>query len=189
MSYQVGDKVRFLNADGSGVITKVIDSNNVEVKNEFGFEEIYNVKELVSDRSEEDYKTENSSFDEEVKLKLKADKNSSSFNKLNKKFKHLNKLIHKERPVIDLHIEKLIDSHIGMSNSQILNIQMSHFKSFLNHSIAKKSRKIVVIHGVGEGVLRHEIRKEIDIYHPNFEFHDAAYNEFGYGATEIRLIL
>ena len=76
-----------------------------------------------------------------------------------------------------------------MSNSQILNIQMSHFKSFLNHSIAKKSRKIVVIHGVGEGVLRHEIRKELDIYHPNFEFHDASYDEFGYGATEIRLIL
>ena len=189
MSFQLGDKVRFLNADGFGVITKVIDSYKVEVENEYGFEEIYNLKELVSERSEEDYKTENSAFDEEIKLKLKADKNSNSVNELNKKFKNLNKSIHKERPILDLHIEKLIDSHIGMSNSQILNIQMSHFKSFLSHSIAKKSRKIVVIHGVGEGVLRHEIRKELDIYHPNFEFHDASYDEFGYGATEIRLIL
>ena len=75
-----------------------------------------------------------------------------------------------------------------MSNSQILNIQMSHFKSFLNRSIAKKLRKIIVIHGVGEGVLRHEIRKELDIYHPSFEFQDASYDEFGYGATEIRLV-
>lgn len=189
MSFQVGDKVRFLNADGFGVITKIIDSNKVEVENEYGFEEIYNLKELVSERSEEDYKTENSAFVEEIKLKLKANKNSNSVNELNKKFKNLNKLIHKERPVLDLHIEKLIDSHIGMSNSQILNIQMSQFKSFLSHSIAKKSRKIVIIHGVGEGVLRHEIRKELDIYHPNFEFHDASYDEFGYGATEIRLIL
>ena len=187
MSFQVGDKVKFLNADGFGVITKVIDSNKVEVENEYGFEEIYNLKELVSERSEDDYKTENSTFDEAIKLK--ADKNSNSVNELNKKFKNLNKSIHKERPILDLHIEKLIDSHIGMSNSQILNIQMSHFKSFLSHSIAKKSRKIVVIHGVGEGVLRHEIRKELDIYHPNFEFHDASYDEFGYGATEIRLIL
>jgi dsDNA-specific endonuclease/ATPase MutS2 len=45
----------------------------------------------------------------------------------------------------------------------------------------------VVIHGVGEGVLRHEIRKVLDIYHPNFEFQDASYEEFGYGATEIRI--
>ena len=49
-------------------------------------------------------------------------------------------------------------------------------------------RKIVVIHGVGEGVLRHEIRKELDIYHPYFEYYDASYDQFGYGATEIRLI-
>mgnify|MGYP003319912634 CR=1 FL=1 len=47
MSFQVGDKVRFLNADGFGVITKVIDSNKVEVENEYGFEEIFNLKELV----------------------------------------------------------------------------------------------------------------------------------------------
>ena len=74
-----------------------------------------------------------------------------------------------------------------MSNFQILNIQISHFKSFLNSSIAKKANKIVVIHGVGEGVLRHDIRKELDVYHPSFEFYDASYEEFGYGATEIIL--
>ena len=94
----------------------------------------------------------------------------------------------KERVVLDLHIENLIDSHNGMSNSAILKIQMTHFKSFLNKSINKKQRKIVVIHGVGEGVLRHEIRKELDIYHPYFEYCDASYEDFGYGATEIRLI-
>ena len=187
MSFQVGDKVRFLNTDGFGVITKIIDSYKVEVENEFGFEEIYNLKELVAERSNKDYQIENSSFDDEIKLKLNADKNTSSIKELNKKFKHFNRY-NKELPVIDLHIEKLIDLHYGMSNSQILNIQISHFKSFLKHCIAKKSRKIVVIHGVGEGVLRHEIRKELDIYHPNFEFYDASYVEFGYGATEIKLI-
>ena len=57
---------------------QIADSYNVEVENEYGFEEIYNIKELVSERSEEDYKTENSAFDEEIKLKLKADKNSNS---------------------------------------------------------------------------------------------------------------
>ena len=32
-----------------------------------------------------------------------------------------------------------------------------------------------------------QIRKVLDIYHPNFEFQDASYEEFGYGATEIRI--
>lgn len=188
MSFKVGDKVRFLNTDGFGVVVNILDSTKVEVENEYGFEEIYDLKELVAERRKEDYQTENSSFNDEIALKLNADKNSNSINNFNKKIRHFNKINNKERLVIDLHIEKLIDSHFGMSNSQILNIQMSHFKSFLNCSIAKKSRKIIVIHGVGEGVLRHEIRKELDIYHPNFEFQDASYDEFGYGATEIRLV-
>ena len=81
----------------------------------------------------------------------------------------------------------MIDSYKGMSNGEILKIQMTRFKRFLNNSIDRRQRKVVVIHGVGEGVLRHEIRKELDIYHPYFEYYDASYEEFGYGATEIRL--
>lgn len=74
-----------------------------------------------------------------------------------------------------------------MSNSQILTIQLTHFRRFLNKSINKQQRKIVVIHGVGEGVLRYEIRKELDNYYSEFKYYDAPYEEFGMGATEILL--
>lgn len=187
MSFKIGKRVRFLNADGYGIVTKIIDSNRLEVENEFGFEEIYDKSELVLERSKEDYYKDNLLSNKEIENKLKIDKYDQSAYDLQQKFNNLNLKADKGRLVIDLHIEKLISSHLGMSNFQILNIQMSHFKSFLNTSIAKKANKIVVIHGVGEGVLRHEIRKELDVYHPNFEFYDASYEEFGYGATEIRL--
>ena len=187
MIFNVGDKVRFLNSDGYGIITKILGSNTVELENNFGFQEEYEISELVSERKQEDYQTENSSFDYQIKSKINAEKTSKKNLDLKRKFKHLEKYGSKERVVIDLHIENLIDTHNGMSNSEILKIQMTHFKLFLNKSIDKKQRKIVVIHGVGEGVLRHEIRKELDIYHPYFEYYDASYDEFGYGATEIRL--
>jgi hypothetical protein len=187
MIFNVGDKVRFLNSDGYGIITKILGSNTVELENNFGFQEEYEISELVSERKQEDYQTENLSFDYQIKSKINAEKNSKKNLDLKRKFKHLEKYGSKERVVIDLHIENLIDTHNGMSNSEILKIQMTHFKLFLNKSIDKKQRKIVVIHGVGEGILRHEIRKELDIYHPYFEYYDASYDEFGYGATEIRL--
>ena len=187
MTFNIGDKVRFLNSDGYGIITKILGSNTVELENNFGFQEEYEISELVSERKQEDYQTENLSFDHQIKSKINAEKTSKKNLDLKRKFKHLEKYGSKERVVIDLHIENLIDTHNGMSNSEILKIQMTHFKLFLNKSIDKKQRKIVVIHGVGEGVLRHEIRKELDIYHPYFEYYDASYDEFGYGATEIRL--
>ena len=188
MNFKIGDKVRFLNSDGHGIITKILDLERVELENNYGFLEEYKISELVSERKQEDYQTENLAFEQEIKSKLNSEKTNNKYFDLKRKFRHLESYGSKERVVLDLHIENLIDSHNGMSNSAILKIQMSHFKSFLNKSIDKKQRKIVVIHGVGEGVLRHEIRKELDIYHPYFEYYDASYDDFGYGATEIRLI-
>ena len=188
MNLKIGDKVRFLNSDGHGIITKILDLERVELENNFGFLEEYKISELVPERKQEDYQTENLTFDKEIKSKINAEKTNNKNFDLKRKFRHLQRYGSKEIVVLDLHIENLIDSHNGMSNSAILKIQMTHFKTFLNKSIDKKQRKIVVIHGVGEGVLRHEIRKELDIYHPYFEYYDASYDEFGYGATEIRLI-
>lgn len=188
MNFKIGDKVRFLNSDGHGIITKMLDLERVELENNYGFLEEYKISELVPERKQEDYQTENLAFDQEIKSKLNSEKTNNKNFDLKRKFRHLESYGSKERVVLDLHIENLIDSHNGMSNSAILKIQMSHFKSFLNRSIDKRQRKIVVIHGVGEGVLRHEIRKELDIYHPYFEYYDASYDDFGYGATEIRLI-
>lgn len=188
MNFKIGDKVRFLNSDGHGIIIKILDSERVELENNFGFQEEYKISDIVSERNQEDYETENLAFDDEVKSKINAEKTNKKNFDLKRKFRHLEKYGSKERVVLDLHVENLIDSHHGLSNSAILKIQMTNFKEFLIKSIDKKQRKIVVIHGVGEGVLRHEIRKELDIYHPYFEYFDASYDEFGYGATEIRLI-
>lgn len=187
MTFKIGDKVRFLNSDGYGIITKILGLNTVDLENNFGFQEEYKISELVPERSQNDYKTDNLSFDNQLKSKINSDKTNKNLTDLKRNFNHIEKYGSNDRVVIDLHIENLIDSYKGMSNGEILKIQMTRFKRFLNNSIDRRQRKVVVIHGVGEGVLRHEIRKELDIYHPYFEYYDASYEEFGYGATEIRL--
>ena len=186
-NFQIGDKVRFLNAEGQGVVNKMIDDNSVELENEYGFEEVYDVTELVPERNKEDYQTDNLAFNKQVNSKINADLNAQQAEDLKRKFRHLDAYGQKDQDIIDLHIENLMDSHRGMSNFEILNVQMTHFRRFLNKSINKQHRKIVVIHGVGEGVLRQELRKELDNFFPNLEYYDASYQEFGMGATEIRL--
>ena len=88
---------------------------------------------------------------------------------------------------IDLHIENLIDSHRGMDNYQIIQVQMARFRRSINIALSRRLKKIVFIHGVGSGVLREEIRFELKEMYPNFEYFDGSYQEYGQGATEVLL--
>ena len=58
---------------------------------------------------------------------------------------------------VDLHIEKLVPSIKGLSNHEILNIQMDTAKGQLEFAIRNRMQKLVFIHGVGEGVLKSEL--------------------------------
>ena len=48
----------------------------------------------------------------------------------------------------------------------------------------KKSIPLVFIHGVGEGVLKEELRYLFNRY-DNVKFYDADYQKYGLGATEV----
>lgn len=186
MQFKVGDKVRFLNEVGEGTIIEVLSSNAVMVENQDGFDYRYAISDLVMEVPKEDYKLDGIEHVESVNEKVQAESKSKKLDDFYKKFNHLDK-INNEEHEIDLHIEELIDSHRGMSNSQILSVQMANFSRELNVAIRQGSKKLIAIHGVGEGVLRAEIRKEIHYNYPEFQTHDANYKNYGYGATEIVL--
>jgi Domain of unknown function (DUF2027)/Smr domain len=85
---------------------------------------------------------------------------------------------------IDLHIEELIDNFSGMSNFEIVQIQLNNFKNALDNAINGHYRKLVVIHGVGNGRLKQEVRNVLASY-KNVRFYDGSYAKYGFGATEI----
>jgi hypothetical protein len=89
---------------------------------------------------------------------------------------------------IDLHMDDQDLQKSQFSLSGILALQMSRFHTALDEAISKKCRKLVIIHGVGQGTLKMQIRKELQEKYPEFLFQDASFREYGFGATMVHLI-
>lgn len=84
---------------------------------------------------------------------------------------------------VDLHIHQLTTSTRGMSNFDILNLQLDTAKRQLEFAIKKRIQKVVFIHGVGEGVLKEELKYLFKKY--PVDYYDADYQKYGLGATEV----
>ena len=85
---------------------------------------------------------------------------------------------------VDLHIEHLVDNQRNMTNYEIVQIQIRHCNFTIEKAIKNNLRKLVIIHGKGEGVLKEEVRKLLKKY--PVEVIDADYRIYGLGATEVR---
>ncbi len=86
---------------------------------------------------------------------------------------------------IDLHINELLDTTAGMSNKEMLDYQMSKFHEVMEENKNKKRKKIVFIHGKGDGILKQEIYKSIKRNYKKVDCQDASFQEYGYGATMV----
>lgn len=84
---------------------------------------------------------------------------------------------------VDLHISELLDSTTGLSNSDMLEVQLEEFRKTMDAHIRHKGQKIVFIHGKGEGVLRKALLDELRRKYKQCEAQDASFREYGFGAT------
>jgi len=88
---------------------------------------------------------------------------------------------------VDLHITELLETEVGMTDKEKLDYQMDAFRAEMKAAIKEKHSRIVFIHGVGNGTLKLEIRRELHRLYPHFPFQDASFREYGYGATMVIL--
>ncbi|MFA5326952.1 MAG: DUF2027 domain-containing protein [Prolixibacteraceae bacterium] len=88
---------------------------------------------------------------------------------------------------IDLHIHELIEDTRGLANHEMLEVQLGRFRNELDTAIANGTRRIVFIHGIGNGTLKQELRKELSSKYKKYYFQDASFKEYGYGATMVIL--
>ncbi|MBS2212380.1 DUF2027 domain-containing protein [Carboxylicivirga mesophila] len=86
---------------------------------------------------------------------------------------------------VDLHIDELIDSIAGLSKGEIITIQLDKFKQVMDDNKQNRGKKIVFIHGVGNGKLKSELRKLLERQYKKHTFQDASFQEYGYGATMV----
>lgn len=89
------------------------------------------------------------------------------------------------RSVVDLHIEKLTDDWKHLTNFEILSLQLQTFEKYYELAVAHHQATLIIIHGVGEGVLRDEIHALLRLKKEVKSFINQYHPAYGYGATEI----
>jgi preprotein translocase subunit YajC len=175
--FEIGDKVAVLDEAIEGVVV-AIQNNQILIKTNDDFEMTFFVNEIVKlhKTSELNDLFLSKSISEVLKEKATPKKHKINIEKRSKKEEFVLE--------VDLHIEKLIPSVKGLSNFDILNIQMEEVKRKVEFCIKNRLPKLVLIHGVGEGVLKSEIDFFLARYN-NLSFQDASYRKYGIGATEV----
>ncbi len=89
--------------------------------------------------------------------------------------------------VQDLHIAELLDDTRGLSNGDMLNVQLDKFREIMNENRNNQGQKIVFIHGKGEGVLRKALLDELRRHWSACDVQDASFQEYGFGATQVTI--
>jgi len=178
MIFKVGDVVLVLDEAMSGKIKKIV-GNTITIETTDGFLLDFESNELVKKTSGINIKKE--LFSHESLNKALHEKNASAKRKQPK-----TKAKERYEPTmeIDLHIHQLTNSFKGMSNYDMLTLQLDTAKRQLEFAISKRIQKVVFIHGVGEGVLKVELEYLFGKY-SNVKFYDANYQKYGVGATEV----
>jgi hypothetical protein len=187
MKFKIGEKVRFINEKGEGIIRgfKGKEIAMVEVE---GFEIPFHMNQLVKIAEEELKPGERPLSPYVTSARIAGVKRVILENEEEERKRKRQSQKHKRKGEhvieVDLHIEKLVDSYSHLTNGQIVVIQLNVFERKLAAAIRNKADKIVFIHGVGNGVLKAEIRKILNSYE-NLVFYDASYTRYGFGATEV----
>lgn len=68
---------------------------------------------------------------------------------------------YKNMMTVDLHIESLAGGR-NLPSGRRLDYQLEIFRRVLKDNLRHKGMKIIFIHGVGDGILKNAIRKELD---------------------------
>jgi hypothetical protein len=184
---KTGDLVRFIDEVGEGRVVRIISNEMAEVETSDGWLLPTYIRTLVviPEKTTQTAGQVNRSGPKDIKA-AKVDKEilSASLNKIPVSKPSNTKIPPRE---IDLHINKLIDSVIGLTNTEILTLQLGVFRRELNQAIKGNEKEIIFIHGIGNGTLKGELRRVADQEFKWCSQEDASFKEYGFGATRIRI--
>lgn len=187
--FKKGDRVAFVNEVGGGVVLEVPSPGQVKVRTDDGFVLVRSGKELVPYDPEyvkQAYRISDHQAGmvaandalEERRQRRKGDVRPG---------KTMKKPEDNSVAEVDLHLHELVEDETRLSQGEKLKYQLAYFERALEAAIRDGKRKLIVIHGVGEGVLREEVRRMLQ-YYDGVRFHDANMSRYGSGATEVEIL-
>jgi hypothetical protein len=136
MMISVGDRVAYLNSTGEGKVLEV-KGDQLLVEDEDGFSDWYHVSELVR----------RNNFDiGDVRVKDTPSRPKESTPR-----------IRPNQMVVDLHFDQLVDYPKNFTAFEKLDIQLREAKKAVEKCKKSGIKKLILIHGVGEGRLKEEV--------------------------------
>ena len=143
-NFKIGDKVKFLKSNDFGTIVNIISDRKIQVEDSSLFLTVVNVKDIVK-------------FDDHTdSVSAYGDITYAKDSKENESAKKISR--HNLNEVkIDLHIENLSNDFLAMSNFEIVQVQIKKCEDALINAINSNSQKLIIVHGIGEGVLKKEV--------------------------------
>jgi dsDNA-specific endonuclease/ATPase MutS2 len=174
-SFKPGDKVEVIDETIRGVI-QALTGEWVYMVTDEGFEMRVKPREIVKIEDNALLKVNRREVSIALKEKMKGvGKPKKSISSKNK-----------ERFIkeVDLHIHELVESTSGMAKYEILTLQLEMAKAQLETAFKNRLQRVIFIHGVGEGILKNELKNLFKGY-DNITFYDADYRRYGQGATEV----
>lgn len=173
--FKLMDKVLWLDDDLAGRIVEVLPNDNFMVETEEGFLMKASSKELIIFPSKVKLSIDDNELQKQLGLKESSQQMPRSYKRVSKQIPALE---------VDLHIEAIVENIRGLTNYEMLNKQLETAQQQLYFARSRRIKRVVFIHGVGEGVLKSELetllRRQDDLY-----FYPADVKEYGYGATEL----
>jgi dsDNA-specific endonuclease/ATPase MutS2 len=171
--FEIGDSVETIDDIIKGVVTK-ISGKQIEILTDEGFPMQYAASELVKVTGS--FKVSN--------YEIAQIKSEKEIPKKKKSTAIKSKERNKPKMEVDLHLHQITNKERGMTSHDKLNLQLETAKRQLEFAMRKRIQKVVFIHGVGEGVLKEELKYLFGRY-DNVKYYDADYQKYGLGATEV----
>lgn len=175
----VGDEIAVLDEAISGIVIAV-NGDEISIEDEDGFVLTFSKSEVIKVTNATQTMTTGLEEMQQIIKEKEPPKKTKPIRSKSKKG---------EQPPmeVDLHIHKLVASTKGMTNFDMLNIQVATAKRQLDFAIHKRIPRVVFIHGVGEGVLKAELEYVFRSY-DNIKVTEADYKKYGWGAMEIYIL-
>ncbi|MDX2195090.1 MAG: Smr/MutS family protein [Cytophagales bacterium] len=162
-TFAVGDNVSLMRSTDKGVVMKILTGNKYLVKLRQEIEVVIDAKDLVK------------SYDFMPATVVKKDK---------KIIKTPQKYVPGS---IDLHVSEHKKNTYYMETSGIASQQISDLKTYLNLARSQHLKEVIVIHGVGEGILKQMV---IDVLKDTYfvkKYTQADVYKYGQGAMKVHL--
>lgn len=184
MSFKKGQKVSFLDEKLEGIIVEVRSKDHIFIETSDGFIIESDGKNIIIREESLSYETYTHISQTSAETHILS---SSPGSFIEKHLKHTSKGKKKSCFLeVDLHLHNLPEKEPLMQPHEKLLYQLDYCKQCLEEARRRKIKKIIFIHGIGTGRLKNEIRQWLSGL-TDVEYNDAPYDQYGTGATEVRL--